>query len=469
LINFNKHSSEQNVLVVGFSYRTGLQTANFLAEKGYAVSISDIKQEKDLSPLIEKLNENVKVYAANQKMSLLDNNYDFIVLSPGVPAKIDLIQEAYRRSIPVISEVELAFNFMQGRWIAITGTDGKSTTTALTNYILNEIGEKSFEGGNIGIPLISLVDKTDPDSIIVAELSSYQLETIDKLKPDVSAILNLTPDHLDRYATIDDYFDAKLRITKNQDANNYLIYNFDDENILKRVASVNSNKVSFSLTDTMSDAYYKSGYINVKLNGTYEKVIEVAKLKLIGIHNVQNIMTAILIIKSLYKQLDKLLPIDKIQQACYSFSGLAHRMENVGVYKGRHFINDSKATTVGAVEMALKSNDKSAVFIIGGKAKGDDYSRLANLMKGSVKGLVLIGETSDEFSKLFNKIPNIIAGDMDDAVVKSMQMTEDGDTIILSPACASFDMYENFEMRGDIFKEAFQKLNSGGLEWTSSQ
>lgn len=456
----------KNILVVGLGFRTGLQTANYLASQDISVSISDNNTIENLQHLIDKLDDKVKVFAGSQDVSLLENKYDLIILSPGVPVKIPLIQEALKKNIPVISEVELAYLLMKGYWIAITGTDGKSTTTALTNFIMQKIGEDSKEGGNIGIPLISLVETSTNNTITVAELSSYQLETIDTFKPDVAAILNLTPDHLDRYDTLEDYFKAKFRISENQKSDSFFVYNADDENICKWLKDIIAIKKSFSLSDKNANAYYENGFIYLKLNNKYEKLIETEKLNIIGLHNVQNVMTGLLLIQSLYEKINKEFPIEKIVKACYAFTGLDHRMQNIKTFEERSFINDSKATTVGATEMALKSSSESSIFIIGGKAKGDDYSRLAVKMQGKIKGLILIGETSLEFSKVFKNISHKIATDMDDAIIKAMQMSQNGDTIILSPACASFDMYKNFEERGEVFKESVNKLCRGELQWT---
>ncbi len=458
-----KIKTSKKFLIIGFGYRTGLATANYLARHGLEVAVSDTKNEKLLTELIEKLDKRVTLYAGCQDISLLEKGFDIIVLSPGVPAAIELVKTAIKRNILVISEVELAYAFMQGAWIAITGTDGKSTTTSLVNYILKKLGLDSREGGNIGIPLISLVNDSSKKSITVAELSSFQLESVHEFCPDVAAILNISPDHLDRYENMDTYFDAKMRMVKNQKNNDYFIYNADDPRIANAAQNVSVPVRSFSLQDKSADAFYNGGAIYLNNGNAASMIIDTAKLKIIGLHNVQNVMCAVLIVKSLSDKLGFNFKFEDIAAACYSFKGLEHRMEDAGSYAERFFINDSKATTVGAVEMALKSLKTSTVLILGGKAKGDDYSRLIESIDKNIRAIVLIGETAKEFSEIFKSFDPVSAANMDDALRISMQLSVKGDTILLSPACASFDMYKNFEERGRAFKESINKLQQGVL------
>ena len=457
---------QERILIVGLGYRSGLAAANFLSEKGKDVSVSDSKSKEELADTIAKLNKNVKLIPGNQNPEILDAGFDLIVLSPGVPKSIPLIKEAVKKGIRVIAEIELAYENMHGKIIAITGTDGKSTTTVLTGHILEKIGIDSIVGGNIGIPLVSLVGKTNEETVSVVELSSYQLETIDAFRPHVCSFLNVTPDHLDRYADMNEYFEAKFRITMNQAADDYFIYNADDDTLRANFKRVKSKALSFSLTDKNADAYYENGFVFVKQDGSAYKVIDVSKLNIFGLHNIQNIMAAVLMVCSILNKKGIAADFEKIADACYSFKGLEHRVEKVGEFEGRTFINDSKATTVGAVQMALKSLNSKGILILGGVTKGDDYSRLIPLMKEKVKGLVLIGESSGDFSKIYSEFKPSVAKSLDEAVVLSMKMSEKGDSILLSPACASFDMFKNFEERGRAFKESYGNLKSGKLSWT---
>ncbi len=397
---------KKHILVVGLGYRTGLASANFLVGKGFAVTVCDIKSRDELLPVINKLDASVHVFAGNQDPSILESGFDEIVLSPGVPQSIPLIQEAKNKGIPVVSEIELAYRYCSSRIVGITGTDGKSTTTMLTAHCLKALGFDAHPCGNIGIPYVSIVDTLKKDSVAVIELSSFQLETIDTFKPDVAIITNLTPDHLDRYTSLEDYFAAKMNIAKNQDSSDYFIVNSDDEFIAAHLPSLKATQYSFSLQKE-ADCYFKEGGMYSTLNGRQQLIAQASKLKILGLHNVQNAMAAILATLSLAKKLGRDINLSALEDALYSFEGLPHRVQMVGRFEGRAFINDSKATTVGAVIMALKSISGNVILIIGGRAKGDDYSRLKNYLKGKVKALVLIGETKDEFSTLFSDMPHI--------------------------------------------------------------
>jgi len=455
-----------NVLVVGLGYRTGLATSNFLIAKGKSVTVTDIKTQHELEDIIAKLNPAVKVIAGNQSPEILDSGFDLVVLSPGVPATIPLILEAKKQNVPVIAEIELAFRYMKGHIIGITGTDGKSTTTTLTGHIFKTLGFKTFVGGNIGVPLVSFADETTEDSVSVIELSSFQLETIDTFRPDVAAILNVTPDHLDRYNGIEDYFAAKKRIFMNQTDEDWFVYNMDNKILTDAEGEYPAHVLRFSVTDTLNaDSFFLNNSVYYRGEVIDLIIAEERELKIIGIHNMQNIMASVLMAVALHKKLGYNPDFDKIVEACRTFTGLEHRMEYAGEYMGRTFVNDSKATTIGAVEMAVKSIKDKGVIIIGGRTKGDDYSRLVPTLKDKARTVVLIGESSDLFAELFNGSNFVKAGSMEDAVIKAMQSSEEGDMILLSPACASFDMFSSYDERGKVFKECFRKLAGGELIW----
>ncbi|MCX7679866.1 MAG: UDP-N-acetylmuramoyl-L-alanine--D-glutamate ligase [Spirochaetes bacterium] len=454
------------VLVVGLGKRTGLAACNFLSARGYDVTGNDVKDRSDLTEIVEKLNPSVRIVAGHQSPTILNDGFDFVVLSPGVPRSIPLIVEAQKRHIPVISEIELAFRFMKGYIIGITGTDGKSTTTALTGHILKELGEKTIVGGNIGIPLIGLVDSIDDETVSVIELSSFQLETIDSFRPDVAAILNITPDHLDRYANMEEYALAKMRIAKNQKPEDVFVYYADDERIAQYVAHVAATQLTFSLTDDRADAFLCDGAISVRWGGLLHRMLDVREMKLVGLHNALNAMASALMVCAILARMDRPIDFLEIGQCIARFSGLPHRMETLGEFAGRIFINDSKATTVGAVEMAVRNFTGNAVLILGGRTKGDDYSRLAKNLKGKIRALVLIGESQDEFKKIFSEFAPRCADSLEDAVREALSMSHPGDSILLSPACASFDMFTNYEHRGEVFRTIFEKLKRGEISWT---
>lgn len=458
--------TDKKILIVGLGYRTGLASGNFLAGKGALVTVTDTKSREDLAPVIEKLDPSVKVIAAKQDPSLLDEGYELIVLSPGVPQRIPLISEAKKRGIPVISEIELAYRHVKGHIIAITGTDGKSTTTALTGHILKELGFDARVGGNIGIPFITLVEDMSDNTISIIELSSFQLETVAAFRPDAAAILNVTPDHLDRYDSIDEYYSAKLRIAMNQDTSDTFLYNLDDAVMAKGFGRINARKSSFSFNNKKADAYCDRGYIYIRYADNLIQCLDTTRLRILGNHNVLNAMAAILLVLAVLQKRSSKPDFNAIAHACYSFEGLSHRMEKLGVYEGRTFINDSKATTVGALEMALRSFPGNIVLILGGRTKGDDYSRLSASMKDRVKSLVLIGESSPSFGVIFRDFRPAMAGSLDEAVITAMKTSGEGDIVLLSPACASFDMFKSYEDRGDSFRRSFEKLQKGELSWT---
>jgi len=458
--------TDKKILVVGLGYRTGLASGNFLAGKGALVTVTDTKSREDLAPVIAKLDPSVKVVAGNQEPSLLDDGYELIVLSPGVPQRIPLIREAQKRGIPVISEIELAYRHARGNIIAITGTDGKSTTTALTGHILKELGFDARIGGNIGIPFITLVNDMTDNTISVIELSSFQLETVAAFRPDAAAILNVTPDHLDRYDSIDDYYSAKLRIAMNQDKNDTFLYYLDDAVMAKGFGRIHAKKMSFSYNNKKADAYCDRDYVYIRYADNLIQCLDTTRLQILGQHNVLNVMAAILLVLAVLGRRAVKPDFNAIAHACYSFAGLSHRMEKLGEYAGRTFINDSKATTVGALEMALRSFPSNVVLILGGRTKGDDYSRLTASMKGRVKSLILIGESSQSFSEIFRDFNPVTADSLDEAVITAMKTGGKGDTILLSPACASFDMFTSYEDRGDSFRRSFEKLQKGELSWT---
>ena len=459
MINF---SEIDKVLVVGLGYRTGLSASNFLVEKGVEVTVSDLKTEEELAAVVERLDTRVELSLGNQSPHILDKGFDLVVLSPGVPKIIPLIREAVDRGIPVISEIELACHFIKGDTIAITGTDGKSTTTTLVGHILEALGIETLVGGNIGTPLISLVDQTTMETCSVIEVSSFQLETIDAARFDVAAILNINPDHLDRYDSMSDYIEAKFRITENQDRDDFFIYNGTDNNITGRLNLVKSRTLSFSMEEG-GDIFYNGEVVLTGKNGTGRVILDPEKMTIFGVHNIENAMAAVLMVRSILEKRKITVDYDEVARAIYSFPGLDHRMEMLGTHRGRVFINDSKATTIGAVEMAVKSIKGDGILIMGGKMKGDDYTRLEKNIGKKLKGYVFIGESKEYLAEIFKNHTFSLADDMDQALSQAVEMSSDGDIILLSPACASFDMYENYEARGKAFKASLENLKKGTI------
>lgn len=309
----------EKALVVGLGYRTGLMSSNFLAGRGVRVTVSDIKGNDELKDTVKKLHPSVKPVLGIQDPEILKEGFQCLILSPGVPASIPLVAAAVKAGIPVISEVELAYHFIRGGIIGVTGTDGKTTTTSLVGHILKDLGLHVFIGGNIGTPLISFADDTRPESITVAELSSFQLETISSFRPAVAAILNVTPDHLDRYDGMESYFAAKMRIAMNQGPEDYFIYNHDDAYLRGGAVAVKSRKLSFSLTDEGADIFHKNGALYLKNPGGTLKVLDTGKLLILGLHNVQNSMAALLMVYSILESRGIKPDYDRIGESCCSF------------------------------------------------------------------------------------------------------------------------------------------------------
>ena len=370
---------KENILVVGFSYRTGLQTANYLLQHGISVSISDSRSKDELRDLIDKLEGNAKnIYYGKQSYEQLDG-IDRIILSPGVPRAIPLIQEAVRRGIPVTGEIELAYLLCKPKLIiGITGTDGKTTTTTLVYEMLKE-EFPVLMGGNIGIPFISFVDKVSEDTIVLLELSSYQLEDIPYFKCDIASILNIAEDHLDRYNGFDDYVEAKKNIFKTQDETGYSILNRDDSYCDKLSQDIRSRKLYFSKDNTMFDAYIKDSQIFYQ----DEKIIPLSEIRLKGIHNLENILAGIIITKLAG------LSNTAIKNILKQFKGLPHRNELICTIQGIDFINDSKATTINAVMKSLISQDKPVILLMGGQDKGLNFSILKPYLKDHVKNDII--------------------------------------------------------------------------------
>jgi len=377
---------------------------------------------------------------------------DEIVKSPGIPDDSTLMQEIIKQSINVISEVEFASRFTAAKIVAITGSNGKTTTTLLIGHIFKKAGYDVLVAGNIGVGFAREIAKKDYDYIVL-ELSSFQLDGIQKFKPKVAIVLNITPDHLNRYNNeFEKYVASKLRISMNQNKEDILIYNEDDITIRKNIKK-NVKKIPFTLKNQVKDegAFYKNNKININLNNNKMTIQELA---LQGRHNIYNSMAAAITSRILDVQ------NDIIRQSMLDFQNVEHRLEFVLSVHGIDFVNDSKATNVNATWYALESMSKSVIWIAGGVDKGNDYTEIEDLVKARVKAIICIGESAEKIKKHFKKITSQIQiyDSMKDAVQTSYQLGNKGDVVLLSPACASFDMFHNFEQRGLEFKRQVRKL-----------
>jgi UDP-N-acetylmuramoylalanine--D-glutamate ligase len=435
------------VVVVGAA-KSGVAAANYLARQGVPVIITDAKREADL-PLAAELSHAVGRELGSHPLSLLDDA-EMVVLSPGVPASLPFIEAARARSIPVISEIELAFGQLSGKVIAITGSNGKSTTTALIGEILGAADRDPIVAGNIGQPLISVVDDKPRDYVI--ELSSFQLETVDSFHADVALLLNITPDHLDRYRSLDEYAAAKYRIFRNQEPEDVAVVNADDQRVANppTVARV----WRFSSSRVLERGAYVDGSDLVVSFGGQEEEIPRAALALPGVANSENALAAWLAARAI--GVDR----DAVERAFRSFRGLPHRMVTVRETEGVRWINDSKGTNVDATLKSLEGmDDGRVILILGGKDKEGDFGRLRDLVARKTRMVLTIGAAAEKISSALEGAGRLVpCGDMHKAVVWAWNASEPGDVVLLSPACASFDQYENFEQRGRHFEELVNAL-----------
>lgn len=430
-------------LVVGAG-KSGVAAANFLARRGEDVCLTD-QSESPQMPY--PLDERVQRSFGRQEEILLDA-IGSVVLSPGVPTTIPLLQIAASRSIPIISEVELAFRNLQGTVIAITGSNGKSTTTALIGEILRIAGRQPIVAGNIGEPLIAALDP-DNKRTYVLELSSFQLETVDTFHANIALLLNITPDHMDRYANFEAYAAAKFRIFRNQQPGDFAIVN-----VTERRPDTRAHVWQFSSSQKVSEGAYLEGQdLVIRVDGN-ERRIPRSSLKLQGTANVENALAAWLAARA--AGVDDL----SVQTAFSSFAGLPHRMVLVRERDGVKWINDSKGTNVDATLKSLESFPPSSVWLIlGGKDKAGEFERMRDLIKEKTRGVITIGKAAHRIEEALEGAATIVpAGDMQHAIDWASKNAKSGDTVLLSPACASFDQYRNFEHRGEHFEELVRAL-----------
>ncbi|MEI0493427.1 UDP-N-acetylmuramoyl-L-alanine--D-glutamate ligase [Brachyspira intermedia] len=452
---------KQNILILGATLRSGVSIANTLYDinRTFNVNIkyalSDSKTEEQLKDSIEALKDkDIKLFFGNQDISILDN-ITLIIISPGIPHTIPIVEEAKRRNIKIIGEIEFAYNFIPNRnYIAVTGTDGKTTTVTLIHEIIKSY-KKARLLGNVGNTFSKEIETIEPDEDIILELSSFQLETVEKFHAHIAAILNIAEDHLDRYKDIEDYFNTKKNIIINQNKNDFLVLNYDNiyTNIWYNELNGNSKSklLTFSLKSKFATIYYneEDEYIYYK----DKKLFSIENRKLIGKHNIANILAAVLICLK-----DK-IPADHIEKVVNNFKGIEHRVELVGEINGVKYINDSKATSMNSVMSALKSFDKDIILIMGGRNKNIDFTPLNSIVNARVKKLILMGEAANVLSDMLHFDNKIIVRDLTDAFNYASSIAISGDTVLLSPGCTSFDMFKNYEERGKYFKSLVYKLS----------
>lgn len=443
----------KKALVLGAG-KSGIEAAKFLSARGAVVALHDKKGVEEWSENARSLkaSHNVGLIGGDIPSWLLDQ-IDLVVISPGVPTNTIPARYVDRKDGEVIGEVELAYRFLKGRVVGITGSNGKTTTTALIGELLSNSGIPTQVGGNIGTPLLSLTETSTDEGWTVAELSSFQLETIKDFRPNVGICLNVTPNHLDRYDSFHDYALAKHRLFMNQTAEDVAILNADDEITADWAKGLKANVVLFSVQKELDEGLFLRGEeLICKANGKEKVLTTRGEIFLRGLHNVENVLAAFA------AGLACGASPESMRETVANFKGVEHRIEFVAEIDGVRFYNDSKATSVDATSKALEAlsgGEGKTILILGGRGKNAPYAPLIPLIESSVRSLILIGEDADNIeAQLTGVAPILRADSMEDAVAKGFSSATSGDAVLLAPACASFDMFKSYEERGNVFKAA---------------
>ncbi|WP_429630316.1 UDP-N-acetylmuramoyl-L-alanine--D-glutamate ligase [Tunturiibacter psychrotolerans] len=445
----------KRVLVVGLG-KSGLSAAMFLRAQGARVTVSDSRSAVALAKEIPALLEAGIMVESGGHGLLTFRRQDLIVVSPGVPMDTPEVKQVVAFGLTVIGELELASRYLLGEVVAITGSNGKTTTTTLVGKILSDAGMPTQVGGNIGLPVIDLVAKSTPETVNVLEVSSFQLETIEEFHPRIAVILNITPDHLDRHGSFEKYVAAKERIFERQGAGDALVLNGDDRVTQMSAARAKSEVFWFSGTKAVRrGAFVRDGVIVwvEKEGGVTEPIMPVSEVHLKGAHNIENVLAAVCAAR-----LAK-VSAESIRASVATFTAVEHRLELVRKLNGVEFYNDSKATNVDATMKAVSSFSKGIHLILGGKDKDSDYGTMAELLKERVKAVYTIGSAAEKIERqLHGVVKMVAAGTMQTAVTEAAKAAAAGDVVLLSPACSSFDQFENYEHRGRVFRQLVDEL-----------
>ena len=448
---FENGLNGKKVIVAGAG-KSGVASVGLLLRNGAHAVLYDGNKELDKDKILADFNESDKIDVALGELTddILDGA-ELFVISPGISVEAPFVEKVREKNIPIWGEIELAYFFNKGIIAAITGTNGKTTTTTLVGEIFKKYRDTSLVVGNIGLPFTRFADATNEDTLVAAEISSFQLETISDFKPHVAAVLNLTPDHLNRHHTFEKYIDAKFRITENQTSDDYMVLNYDDPETRQRAEKVkNAKLVWFSHEiEPEEGAFVRDGKIYVRREGMETEILSVDKIQILGEHNLENVLAAVCV--SFYMN----IPVDIIKDTIYAFKGVEHRIEFVREVKGVKYYNDSKGTNPDAAIKAIKAMKSMTLLIGGGYDKDSEYDEWVECFPGKVRYLVLIGATADKIEKCcknhgFNQI--IRADSLEDAVRICEKHAKPGDDVLLSPACASWDMFKSYEERGNLFK-----------------
>jgi UDP-N-acetylmuramoylalanine--D-glutamate ligase len=446
---------EKKIGILGCQ-KSGKALARILTREGAEVLISDRKEADALADAMAELSPLGVRFETGGHSDAVYRGKDMVVISPGVSVNHPILKEAREAGVPVLGEIEIAYRLCSAPIIAVTGTNGKSTTVSLIHQAIGHSGGTSLLAGNIGMPLVAEVHENRGVQWVVVEVSSFQLETIARFRPRIGVILNITVDHMDRHSTMGDYAGTKARLFSNQGDDDYAVLNADDENIVSMAGGIAARKYYFSRRGpVLRGTYLDDDRILWKSGETAEPVLSLAEIRLRGGHNVENILALVTVAKILA------IPDDAIRKTLALFVPLHHRIEYVASIKGVEFYDDSKGTNPGSVIAALESFEKPIVLIAGGKDKDMDFSLLAAVIAKKVKKLVVIGETALKIaeaarSRGLTEIHH--AGTFDEALHHAFQSAAPGDVVLLSPACASFDMFTSAENRGDIFKRIVHEM-----------
>lgn len=443
----------KKISIIG-AVRSGIAAAKLAKLNGAIPFVSDQSENIEIKNLCKILDDyNIEYELGIHSDKIIDA--DFIVTSPGVPTNSPVLINAKDKGLKIFSELEFASWFCKGKIIAITGTNGKTTTTSLCEHVFNTAGVKCYSAGNIGLPFSDIAMNVKHEEFVALEVSSFQLDFIDTFKPNISVLLNISPDHLDRYNNrYDLYIKSKMRITENQNSSDTFIYNGDDENIPIGLVSDAVRLFPFSLDKNLSNGcFVDDGFIVFCKDGNLDEVCSVNELSLKGEHNLMNSMAVVNI------AINSGISADEVRKGLKSFKGVEHRLELVRELNGVKFINDSKATNVDSVWYAIRSFKEPIFLILGGKDKGNDYKQIKDEVKSRVKKIFAIGSSAEKIYHFFKPFKDVeIVDSLETAVKKSYQSAKNGDVILLSPACASFDMFKNYEDRGHKFKQIVKNL-----------
>jgi UDP-N-acetylmuramoylalanine--D-glutamate ligase len=446
----------KRVLVVGLG-KSGLSAAMFLRAQGARVTVSDTRSavalEKEIPALLEA---GIMVESGGHGL-LTFRRQDLIVVSPGVPMDTPEVKQVIAFGLPVIGELELASRYLRGQVVAITGSNGKTTTTTLVGKIFADAGVPTLVGGNIGLPVIDLVAKSNPETVSVLEVSSFQLETVEEFHPWIAVVLNITPDHLDRHGSFESYVAAKERIFARQNASDFLVLNADDRVTQMCAARATSEVFWFSAIKVVRrGAFVRDGVIVwvEKEGGVTEPVMPVSEIRLKGAHNVENVLAAVCAAR-----LAK-VAAESVRASVAGFRAVEHRLELVRKFNDVEYYNDSKATNVDAAMKAVASFPGGIHLILGGKDKDSDYRVMADMLKKRVKVVYTVGSAAEKIERQLHGVVKMVSAQtIETAVAKAAKVALPGDVVLLSPACSSFDQFENYEHRGRVFRQSVSELD----------